>query len=101
MDKYKYFISNDLHSLFMNGYRVGGDRYVNKDHGAIYIVVFGNRVIKGENVLIYHYIKYPYIFYETLYSYIVRASSSTIMTNDMSIGTDYLFVITISFFNSK
>jgi hypothetical protein len=41
------------------------------------------------------YIKYPYIFYDCLYSYIAIETSSLVITNDGSIGVYYLFVLEV------
>lgn len=100
-DKNKYLISHDLHTVLKNGYKLTRDRVIRKDSGGIYLVVFGSITLKGEDVLVYHYIKYPYKFYETLYNYIKRESSSTVITNDKSIGSDYLFVMRYFFENKE
>jgi hypothetical protein len=57
--------------------------------------------MRGKDVLIYKYIKYPYIFIDCLYSYIVKESSSMLITNDRSLGLDYLFVMESFIFNSE
>jgi hypothetical protein len=99
LDRHKYLISHDLHNLLLNGFRLKRDREISKEETGIYLVVFKSIKVKGEDVLIYRYIKYPYIFYDTLYSYIVKESSSLVITNDKSVGVDYLFVMRYFFEN--
>jgi hypothetical protein len=93
LDENRYLISHDLHNLLVNGYKYIRDRKITKEEKGIYLVIFKSIKYKGDDVLIYKYIKYPYIFYECLYSYIVKESSSLVITNDHSIDVDYLFVL--------
>lgn len=95
LDRHRYLISHDLQNLLMNGYRIGGDRVIRKEDKGIYLVTF--KLVNG--TLVYKYIKYPYIFYDTLYSYIVQESSSLVITNDKSVGVDYLFIMKYFFEN--
>jgi hypothetical protein len=99
LDRNKYLISHELHNLLLNGFRLKRDRDISKKEPGIYMVVFKTIQIKGKDALIYKYIKYPYIFYDTLYSYIVKESSSLVITNDKSVGVDYLFVMKYFFEN--
>jgi hypothetical protein len=93
LDKNKYLISHDLHNVLINGYRLKRDRTISKEEKGIYIVVFKSVKIKDKDVLIYKYIKYPYIFFDCLYSYIIKESSSLIIFDDKSVGSDYIFTI--------
>jgi hypothetical protein len=93
LDKSKYLISYDLHNLLMNGYKIKRDRTISKSEHGVYIVVFKVIKVAGKDVLIYKYIKYPYIFYDCLYTYFVKESNSLVVRNGNSVGTDYLFVI--------
>jgi hypothetical protein len=99
LDKNKYLISHNLHNLLINGYKVTRDRTITKNSSGLYLVVFSSARIKGEDVLIHHYIKYDYIFYDTLYSYIKNESNSTVITNDRTVGVDYLFIMRYMFEN--
>lgn len=101
LNKNKYLISQHLHNFLVNGYKVSRDRTIRKDSEGLYLVVFGNTILKGENTLIYHYIKYPCIFYDTLYSFIKIESSSTVITKDISAGVDYLFIMKHYFENQN
>ena len=97
LDRNKYLISHDLHNILINGYKMKRDRTIEKQDGGVYIVVFK----KVKDNLIYKYIKYPYIFYDCLYSYIERESSSLVVTNDNSVGVDYLFVLENLFYSEE
>jgi len=99
LDQNKYLISHALHNLLINGYRINRDRSIQKGSDGLYLVVFGTITVKGENVLVYNYIKYDYIFYDTLYNYIKIESSSTVVTNDRTVGADYLFIMRYFFEN--
>jgi len=93
LDQNRYLISHDLHNILMNGYKITRDRTIAKEQKGVYLVMFKSIKLKGKDVLIYKYIKYPYIFYDCLYSYILRESSSLVITNDKSVGVDYIFVM--------
>jgi hypothetical protein len=93
LDRDRYLISHDLHNVLINGYRLKRDRTINKNEEGIYIVVFKHVKIEGKKTLIYKYIKYPYILYDLIYKYITIESSSLVITNGNSIGTDFLFVM--------
>ena len=74
IDPNRYVISKELHSLIKNGYKEPRDRTITKDKSGVYLVVFSNARIKGEDVLVYNYIRYPSIFQMTLYYYILQES---------------------------
>jgi hypothetical protein len=63
------------------------------------MVVFKKIKNKGEDVLIYNYVYYDYIFIDCLYSYILYESYSMVSRGDLSIGTNYLFVLNNEFFD--
>jgi hypothetical protein len=98
LDQNRYLISYELHDLLVNGYKSIRDRKIDKQEKGIYLVMFKSVKDKGDYILVYKYIKYPYEFYDCLYSYITRESSSLVITNDYSVGVDYLFVLENMFF---
>lgn len=93
LDKNNYLIGYDLHNLLINGYRLQRDRTISKEERGVYIVVFKKIFVEGKETLVYQFIKYPYIFYDCLYHYFIQESSSLVINNGNSVGTDYLFVI--------
>jgi hypothetical protein len=93
LDENKYLIDHNLHNLLINGYKLKRDRTINKSVRGFYVVAFKTIKVEGEESLIYKYIFYPYIFADLLYSYFIRESSSLVVRNGNSVGTDYLFVI--------
>ena len=100
LDRNKYLIDHDLHNLLLNGYKLNRNRDIDVNEPGIYMVVFKVVKVKGEDTLVYKYIKYPYIFHDTIYSYILKESSSLVITNDKSVGVDYMFVMQY-FFETK
>lgn len=96
LDTKRYLISPDLHNLLVNGYKTPVSRDIRKDDEGVYMVVF-KLLNKKSNTLIYKYIKYPTIFKDCLFSYIVNESSSLVIGNSNSVGSDYLFIIDNSF----
>lgn len=93
LDKNNYLIYYDLHNLLINGYKLKRDRTTHKEEHGVYITVFKSIKIEGRDVLIYKYVKYPYIFYNCLYRYFLQESSSLVISGDNTVGTDFLFVI--------
>lgn len=93
LDKKNYWISDELQDSLMNGYKYKGNRTITKKSKSIYLVVFRNIKRNGENILIYHYIKYPFIFASCLLNYLSFRDNNTIIS---PVYKDYLIVISHS-----
>lgn len=104
LDEDQYLISDELEKALINNRDIKMNRKIKKDDLGIYMVVFKwykNDDPKVGNNLIYKYIKYPVIFKDCFFNYIIKESNSLVIHNDNSIGVDYLFAIDDTFLSNN
>lgn len=79
------------------GFRIykdyGISRNIKQNSAGIYMVVFSIINIENKPFVIYNYIKYSNVFSNLLHSYFCIESESKTVSDNISVGRDYLFVL--------